>query len=165
MSWFKDWRLKNAIHNEIKHAEKVKKQCRKLYPDWRDDEFNCGVLKYIWGVDLSCPSKQTSFYDLTDMDIMYNRETNKYLLSVDCNTSPIDKGVCAKYLEDLLSAFNKFMKTQDPFINIDIELSDLIIGDITQADTLEELYLKFRIFVEGYKRVYAKKSQKNSKKD
>ena len=75
-------RLLRNTKRDIKHALQEKKRCKKQYPDWEDNEYNCGPLKYIWGVQ-SDGQDATNFYQLTDLDIYYNRDTHKYMLGIE----------------------------------------------------------------------------------
>ena len=43
-------KLNKITKKELIKAEKEKKRCQRLYLDWKDDEYNCGPLKFIWGV-------------------------------------------------------------------------------------------------------------------
>lgn len=130
-----------------------------IYSDYNgDDEYNCGTLKFIWGVksfdDLS--SADACLYTMNDIDICYDRDINKYMLGVE--TAYIFKNQLAEveYLDGLLSYFTKYMidnnlSTEEPYF--------LWMGNPCtnmEAETIEELYTNFRIFVEGYKALYGK---------
>ena len=52
------WRIKmwfSDIHTKLYDRKMMKK-----YPDYKDDEYNCGDLKFIWGIK--------SWEDLTSKD-------------------------------------------------------------------------------------------------
>ena len=142
------------LKKELKNGLKEKKRCQKLYDDWVDNEFNMGPLKFIFAVT-SIKNQTPSFNTLNDLLIYYNRDTKKYLLDIDIghnkkNESDID------YLFRLNHEFQVFMDQQDKsvnsFKNLDSKLSNFINNDMNYwvADTLEELYYKFYIFVSGY---------------
>lgn len=147
---------------ELKQANKEKKRCQKLYNDWVDDEFNMGPLKFVFAV-ISDANKYfpnvknqiPSFNTLNDLLIYYNRDTKKYLLNMEIgynkeNESDID------YLFRLNHEFQVFMdqqgKSVNSFNNLDSKLFSFINNDMNYwiADTLEELYYKFYVFVSGY---------------
>lgn len=145
----------SQLRKEIRLAKKEKKRCAKLYPDWVDNEYNCGPLKFIWGVksydDLT--AYEANFYSMNDIDITYNRDTHKYLLGLETiyEFHSIDEKI--KYLDNLLKEFEKYIKESNQF---DYEFDPYFLyfynfGELFIADTLTELYYKFKIFVEGFK--------------
>lgn len=145
----------NFIYNikEKIYANKMKKK----WSDWEDNDFNCGDLKFIWGItswdDLS--SSSANLYTMNDIDIVYDREKDVYMLGIETAYLFDNKHREAEYLERLLKAFTRFMidnnySTTDNYF--------LFMGQPTihcTAKTIPELYTQFRIFVEGYKAVYA----------
>lgn len=135
------------------------RKLKKLYPDYNgDDEYNCGTLKFIWGVkswDDLCPA-DTCLYTMNDIDICYDRETKKYMLGVETAYMFKDKLAEVEYLEGLLSYFTKYMidnnlSTEEPhFLWMSSPCTSM------EAKTIAELYTNFRIFIEGYKALYGK---------
>ena len=61
----------------IKNYLQVRKY-KRLYPDYVDDEYNCGSLKFIWGIkswdDLT--GKDASLFTMNDIDIIYSPPSN-----------------------------------------------------------------------------------------
>ena len=76
-------KVNKFLKREFKRYEKAKKRCAKSYPDWKDDEFNCLDLKYIWGLDINDKTKDTSFDSLNKATLYFNRLINKYELCID----------------------------------------------------------------------------------
>ena len=145
-------KLNKITKKELKIAKKEKKRCQKLYSDWKDDEYNCGPLKFIWGVlspdNMSSDTSNT--YTLNDLDIMYNRDTHKYLLGLETIYSFSTYEENLTYLNSLLNQFYKFVKIQ---LDANIEpfsLHQYNDGNLFIADSITELYYKFKIFVKGY---------------
>ena len=141
--------MRVSLLKELKHARKERKRCKKRYPDWEDNEYNCGPLKYIWGIQ-SNGQDADNFYQLTDLDIYYNRDTNKYMLGLETIYIFDNNQARRDYLENLGTRFYEYMKdkfdsTVDPF-----HLYKYNDGNLFQADSLTELYYKFKIFVKGY---------------
>ena len=137
------------------YEEKLKK----LYPDYNgDDAYNCGTLKFIWGVkswDDLCPA-DTCLYTMNDIDICYDRESQKYMLGIETAYIFKDQFAEVEYLDGLLSYFTKYMtdnnlSTEEPY---HLWMSSPCTR--MEASTIEELYTNFRIFVEGYKALYGK---------
>lgn len=149
------WRLKFWL-SDI-HTKLYDRKTRKKYPDYKVDEYNCGVLKFIWAVksrdDLS--GKDVNIYTMNDIEIDYNRKSEEYILSFETVYQFKDGKVGeVKYFEELLYAFTKFMldnnyKMDEPFIFWTTQ-SD----NFWRADSIPLLYTKFRLFVEGYKSLY-----------
>lgn len=139
-------RLKNLIY-------KLK------YSDWKDDEYNYGDLKFIWGViaadNLSSPV--ANLHTMNDIDIVYDRKRKLYLLGIEMLyyfDSPSDK---IEYLDDMLNAFTDFMNENNYDKDSSESKEHLLMCDYMfdgSAKTIEELYIQFRIFVEGYKKIY-----------
>jgi hypothetical protein len=135
-------------------SKKEKKRCKKTYPDWADDEYNCGPLKFIWGVmsDDNLCATVPSFYTMNDLDICYNRDTKKYLLGLETIYRFDDAGYEIAYLEELLLAFTKYVKEQKLKVrNADFGLYPFSTGELFIADSIEQLYFNFKLFVHGYK--------------
>lgn len=148
------WEIEWKIADIVRYFE-IKK-CTRLYPDFEDNEYNCGSLKHIWGVtswdDLS--GKDACIYTMNDIDITYDRKTKKYMLGIETAYMFKDKSAECNYLRGLLDAFTKFMDDNNYLKNKEFFLffNNPILQ--TTADSIEELYTNFRIFVEGYCKVY-----------
>ena len=130
-------------------------KCR--FPDWEDNEYNCGNLKFIWGIksydDLT--SMPANFYTMNDIDITYSRKSKLYSLGIETSYL-FDNGKFgeAEYLNNLLQKFTEFMqennyKTNEPY-DLWMEMPDINMF----AESIPELYTNFKIFVEGYKALY-----------
>ena len=122
---FNKVKLSKQTRDELRLAKKEQKRCEKVYPDWKNDEYNCGPLKYIWGIqssdDLS-KSTNANFNTLNDLDIYYNRDTKKYLIGLE--TIYLFETVADRinYINRLLDTFRDYMVTNilfdsnyDPF--------------------------------------------------
>lgn len=152
MNFLDSIRLKLKTKSDLKRAEKERKRCSKKYPDWKNDEYNCGPLKFIWGVisydDLS--ASEPNFYSMNDLDIYFNRDTEKYILGIETIFLFENQDQRIAYLQKLLKAFKEFMigKFDNKFNPHELNL--YCDGNLFTADTLTELYYKFEIFVNGY---------------
>ena len=150
--------LKNNLNKETKEdlrrSKKEKKRCQKLYADWKDDEYNCGPLKYIWGIkshdDLS--ANKANFYTLNDLDIYFNRDNRLYMLGLETIYSFETVADRINYLNRLLDTFKDYMVSNSLFdSNYDPFFLYLYnYGKMFEAESLTELYYKFKIFVTGY---------------
>ena len=108
--------------------------------------------KFIWGIkswdDLT--GKDACMWTMNDIDITYDKKSQKYMLGIE--TAYIFKSHAAEcdYLRDCLKAFTKYMDDNDlnknePYM---LFMSDPCTNMI--ADTIEELYTNFKIFVDGF---------------
>ena len=135
-----------------------KYRLRLQHSDFEDNEYNCGNLQFVWGVkspdDIS--AQVATFYTMNDLDIIYDRESNEYLLGIETiySFSEGSKGEI-KYLENLLERFTEFMEenryipTEDKLCLYRIES-----GEPWRAETILDLYIRFKVFVNGYKSVF-----------
>ena len=147
-------RIEHKI-DKLKHSIETKRLTKK-YPDYKDDEYNCGSLKFIWGVkswdDLT--GKDANMYTMNDIYITYDRETKLYSLGIETIYMFKDANAKCEYLRNLLNAFTAFMDSNNLSKDFQIGLffSQPIIR--IEADSLEELYANFKMYVEGYCKLY-----------
>ena len=148
------WRLEYKIGDIRSYF--TNKHLQKLYPDYKEDEYNCGSLKFIWGVkswdDLT--GKDACIYTMNDIDITYDRETKTYSLSIETVYCFKDKNAECKYLKRLLDAFTAYMSANNLSQKYEymLYMSDTTIR--AEADSIEELYVSFKIFVDGFCKVF-----------
>ena len=149
---FKKCKLDKRTKQELKRAQKEKSRCAKTYKDWNDDEFNCGPLKFIWGIQYNGEITD-NFNSLNDFEITYNRDTKKYLLFLETmnifNDLESRKNYLRKHIfkkfENYILKNNLLDKNLDPH-----NLYWYNSGNLFEASDLTELYFKFKIFVKGY---------------
>lgn len=152
----KNIKLNIAIRNELKRIKKEKRRCHKEFYDWIDDEYNCGALKFIWGIkskdDLS--NSMPSFHTLNDIEIHYNRDNGKYFLSIETIYEFSKYEDICNYLRDLLSKLEYGIKKELGKFDISFDPKKTLMyynnGELFTAYSLTELYYKFKIFVEGF---------------
>jgi hypothetical protein len=135
-----------------KDMKREKARCARLYPDWRDDEFNMLDNLFIWGCNAN-PKVTPSFYSWDDAYIYFNRADKKYYMTIDTGFYGL------KYDEDLArielqrlgkikTAFEDFLIENRMPMHTEIFPFD---DPALEADSLPALYMKFRIMIEGYK--------------
>ena len=136
------------IGRELRHE---KDRCARLYPDWRDDEFNMLDNKFIWG--LSADTAVTpSFCTWDDAYVYYNRATKKYYMTVDIGFYGFNYNAEVGRI-----ALIRLLKVKEGFRNFLEQIgepTDLVIFPLDdpalEADSLAELYAKFCIMYLGY---------------
>ena len=129
-------RLKKALEN----IENEKKRCAEMYPDWRDDEYNCGACKFIWGVSYDPTDVEVSFYTNNELVIMYDRDQKLYYIDCDFlngKTLPLsleDKkhlnSLCRRMLDENNIDFPEFMP------------GSFFLTGLVYAESLKELIQK-----------------------
>lgn len=109
-------------------------------------------IKFIWGkkscTDLS--DSDASLYTINDIDIVYDKKENKYMLGIETAYIFENHAAECSYLKDCLAAFTKYMddnglKKNEPYRFF---MNDLCTS--MEADSIEELYTNFKIFVDGF---------------
>lgn len=129
---------------------------KKKYPDWEDNEYNRGVLKFVWGIrsDVHKTDTEASFYTYNNIAIYFDRKAKKYILDVSPSPYHSENWFDVKYLVELLEHFTVFMNSNQYNTNNRFDDFQLEPEVLTEADSVSQLYTMFRIFVEGYKAVY-----------
>jgi hypothetical protein len=140
---------------DIQHYIEVNR-CKRLYPDYEDNEYNIGSLKHIWGIqswnDLS--GKDSNLYSMNDIDITYDRKIKRYLLGIETHYMFKKQNEECEYLMELLDAFTIFMDAKGYSKEFRFPLFCGCPTILTSAESIEELYINFKIFVLGYCAAY-----------
>ena len=127
------------------------------YPDFCYDDYNAGVIQFIWGVksvDDLTNCRETNLHTMNDIDITYNRKTKTYSLGIETAYLFENKKEEVDYLNSLLDLFTKFMIQHNYNQNEGYDLWMTNPNITLCAESIPELYTQFKIFVEGYKAVY-----------
>lgn len=109
-------------------------------------------IKFIWGVksldDLS--GSDANLYTMNDIDIVYDKKKSEYMLGIETAYLFDSFEAECNYLVDCLNAFTKYMddnglKRNEPYT---LFMSDTCTS--MAAKSIEELYMNFKIFVDGF---------------
>ena len=109
-------------------------------------------IKFIWGVkswdDLS--GANANLYTMNDINIIYDKKKKEYMLGIETAYLFKTYNDECKYLSDCLKAFTKYMddnglNKNEPFR---LFMNNPCINMV--ANSIEELYTNFKIFVNGY---------------
>lgn len=109
-------------------------------------------VKFIWGVkswdDLT--GADACLYTMNDIDITYDKSRKVYMLGVETAYLFKTYGDECQYLRDCLNAFTKYM--DDNGLNKNEPYRLWMSNPCTnmEAETIEELYTNFKIFVDGF---------------
>lgn len=108
--------------------------------------------KFIWGVkswdDLS--GADACMFTMNDIDITYDKQRKVYMLGIETAYLFETYESECEYLKDCLNAFTKYM--DDNGLNKNEPYRLFMSNPCTnmEAETIEELYTNFKIFVNGY---------------
>ena len=120
------------------------------------DPYEIKDIKFIWGVkswdDLT--GADASLYTMNDIDIVYDKNRRVYMLGVETAYMFKSYGAECDYLRDCLRAFTKYMDDNGLSKNEPYRLWMSNPCTNMEAETIEELYTNFRIFVNGYCSLY-----------
>lgn len=132
--------------------KKYDKDCREMDRKYGNYMLEDDDYKFIWGVkswdDLS--GKDVSMYTMNDIDLIYNKKEKRYEFDVETAYMFETYEAECQYLKDCLNAFTKYMNNNGLNTN---EQFMLFMNDTCcsmKADTIEELYTNFKVFVDGF---------------
>jgi len=137
---------------------------RHKYPDYIDDEYNCGSVKFIWGVtatDEMCATK-ANIYSINDIDLCYDRDTKLYMVGIE--TIYMFKNISSeiKYYQGLLDTFTKYMVENNYNTDGSIYARASVRGYIQiSGDSIEDVYSIFKIYMMGYIKELTERKEKD----
>ena len=154
------------IYNYIsdKQFEKQMKDEEEIFNKYGDCENES--IKLIFGVksyDDLCKC-DANLYTMNDLDVIYDKQSKKYSADVEAIYQWDDKSGIVIYLQSLLNQFTKYMTDNNLDTNYKISFYDMFYGKIAmecEADTIEELYAKFKFMVDGYCNIWEDKEKMN----
>ena len=131
---------------------KEEKYNKEMDEKYGDCSLETDDLKFIWGVkswdDLS--GSDACLYTMNDIDIIYDKKKKEYMLGIETAYMFETYAAECEYLCNCLKAFTKYMdnnglKKNNPYV---LFMSTPCTNIV--ADTIEELYVNFKIFVDGF---------------
>lgn len=104
----------------------------------------------VWGAPLK--------HKTNDIEVVYRNSTKRYYLNLDTSWWFDTRKEEIEYLEELQREFLKFLK-QRPGADEATKKFDYIFwmsnpGELFAAESIEELYVNFSLFVAGYKNLF-----------
>lgn len=104
----------------------------------------------VWGAPLK--------HKTNDIEVVYRNSTKRYYLNLDTSWWFDTRKEEIEYLEELQREFLKFLK-QRPDAGETAKKFDYIFwmstpGELFTAESIEELYVNFSLFVAGYKNLF-----------
>ena len=131
---------------------KEEKYIKEMDKEYGDYTLETDDLKFIWGIksydDLSCTD--ACLYTMNDIDIIYDKKKKEYILGIETAYLFKTYNDECKYLSDCLKAFTKYI--DDNGLNKNEPFRLFMNNPCTNmvANSIEELYTNFKIFVNGY---------------
>lgn len=133
-------------------TRKTNKYLKKMDEKYGDHTLETDDYKFIWGVkswdDLT--GADACMYTMNDINLIYDKEIKKYTLGIETAYLFDSYADECKYLQDCLRAFTKYM--DDNELNKHVVYKLFLSNPCTsmEAETIEELYTNFKIFVDGF---------------
>ena len=149
------------ISNKIfEKAMKLEEEILKKYGDCENESIK--LIFSIKSYDDLCEC-DANLYTMNDLDVIYDKQTKKYSISIETfyQFDSIEGEV--KYLNGLLEKFTKYMTDNNFDKDYKISFYDIFYGDINInciANSIEECYARFKFIVEGFNRMNNKVGDK-----
>lgn len=148
-------KIDKKLKKELKKCKKEKIRCAKQYTDWKDDDYNCGPLKFIWGLNTNSAEK-SNFRTLNLIYIYYNRDNGLYFLELDGDSNEFNE-YYIKELQKIESCFTEWICSNSTMYEevknfaFDKDIGTVMnLGkDLFVGKSIAELYYKLRILVKG----------------
>lgn len=152
------WFPFNIIHKIINKIQW--EQADKYYDDFNEDCTENNNMKFIFGImsydDLSGATKP-NLLTMNDLDLIYLKDENKYILSIETIYHFDDEQEKQNYLKFLLEKFTKWMEDNEYDTNSNLtpygDMFEIFSGGIninSHFDTIEDAYRTFKLLVNGY---------------
>lgn len=137
------------------------KRTEKFYEDFNEEGTENSNMKFIFGVksydDLT--SNEPNLMTMNDLDLIYLKDKNRYVLSVETIYNFKNKDDEKSYLQTLLDFFTDYMvkngyyEKEDSSLNPYGDMYEIFTGGIninTEFETIEDAYRTFKFLVNGY---------------
>lgn len=140
---------------EDKRESYYEKRLKKQYPNW-DCRNWIGDLEFIWGIkSYDClVSGEANIHTMNDIEIDYDHKEKKYLLSIETAYIFKDENAECEYLKALLKRFEKYMDKNNIKKDCSYNLFCNNCHIDFKADSIQELYVNFKMFVNGFVSLY-----------
>ena len=133
--------MNKLTKKELKFWKKYNKKLAKKYPDFKEDEYNIGVNKFIYGINRDFTSENTSFDTPNLLDIYYNREDKKYYCNID------SYGISVYDVEKIKALLKKEFEIEESLLFNENYL--LILNNGVASENFIDLVYKIYIILNG----------------
>lgn len=130
------------------------------------DEHEYRECEFVWGVKSSADlsKREASPYTMNDMELTYSASKQRYMLDVETAYWFDNREGEIKYLTSLLNEFTEYMVAQKLSTNGQYRFWMSTPSAPFEGETISEVYIGFKIFVEGYKAVHDLKQANDDRK-
>ena len=120
--------------------------------EYKLDPYENEAMKFIWGVKSwdDITSEDACLYTMNDIDIIYDKGAKVYMLGVETAYMFKSHESECEYLTNCLMTFTKYMDDNGLDKNKPYMLFMSNPCTSMTAETIEDLYTNFRIFVYGF---------------
>lgn len=140
-----DFRTERAWRKAAKYDKEMKEK-------YGDSSLENDDIKFIWGVvswdDLS--GHDANIHTMNDIDIIYDKKSKLYMLGIETAFLFETHAAECNYLRECLQAFTKYMDDNGLQKNKPYMLFMSNPSTSMEAETIEDLYTNFKIFVDGF---------------
>ena len=136
-------------------SDKKMEKEMKEYEEYYINENETQDMLYVWGIkswDDLTPGTQANMYTMNDLSLIYDKDTNKYSLSVETIYMFKENGQYG-YMKSLLDEFTKWMEENNYNTSIEFNLHRVFTDGIsinTTYNSIEEAYAAFKMMVNGF---------------
>lgn len=121
------------------------------------DEYETKNIKFIWGIkswDCLSQSENANLHTMNDLDLIYVKDEDKFILSVE-TIYLFEDGYSSEkqYIKSLLDKFTDWMISQGYNIDQPMALYEIFTEGHninTHFNSIEDAYNTFKIMVEGF---------------
>lgn len=153
-------KIKQYLRREMRHYKRQQRRCKREYPDWRDDEYNCLDNLFVWALtERPEDQRNPSFYTLNKAEIYYNRANKTYYLQIDAGYFDLkhsdSRKAYAQFLHEICDALKEYLYHLNGN-GLELEVYNLaeIIDYGLSGDSLEEIYSKLYLLISGIDKYY-----------
>ena len=123
--------------------------------DTIENEYENEYVKFIWGVKSwdDITDSNANLYTMNDIDLIYNKDDNSYMLSLETIFGFDTEEHKLNYLKECLNKFTKFMKENDYDTETKLSWIDVFSCGWNMNmhfDSIEDCYVMFKLLVNGY---------------
>ncbi len=149
INWF-PFKQIHYIKNQISKA-KENRYYKKMEQKYGDYTIETDDIKFIWGVtSYNLNGTKANLFTINDIDITFNKKEKTYMLGIETAHYFETYEAECNYLQQCLSAFTKYMEDNHLKKNLPFILTFNTPCTFMTAETIEELYMNFKIFVDGF---------------
>ena len=138
-----------SLKKEIRSIKKEEKYNKKMDEKYGDSGIENDDYMFVWGVySFDMPEHKADMNTMNDIEVVYDKNEEEYILCIETGWVFKSREDECDYLRDCLAAFTKYMDDH----GLDKWTPTLFMSNpcTTTTNTIEELYVNFKVFVDGF---------------